>query len=122
MNQALTPQVEQSPRAVARQTGDPKGALHARLLPEHVSRGRAVALGLTGTTVLLVRLFGLGQGTVIPFPAHGAIEKWTGPAFLATALLTGGARRARNLSFLLGHALLATIFYNVTDWEADPNE
>jgi hypothetical protein len=69
---------------------------------------------LSDTPVALHRL--------IPFPVHGLIEKYTGPAFAAAALMTDGTESKQNLSFVIGQTLLATTIYNLTDYQADPDE
>ena len=96
--------------------------------------GAPTVFGLTGATAGLVRSFGAVQAVtnalsdtpvavrrVVPFPLHGSLEKWGGLATLMLALLTNGTRR-RNLAFLLGHALLATTVYNLTDYNGNPDE
>ena len=90
--------------------------------------------GLTGTTARLAAAYAsietavnllsdtpLGAKRVIPFRTHRAIDKWTGLAFLAAALATDGWRTRRNLRFVISQAILGTVMYNLTDWDADPD-
>lgn len=57
---------------------------------------------------------------LVPFPVHGAIEKWTGPTLFALVSLGGGLRKARNRNYLLAYAVSAFLIYNLTDWNARP--
>jgi hypothetical protein len=90
-------------------------------------------LGLRGTTAKLVRAFGVLQAVtnaltdssasfrrVIPAPRHAAIEKWSGFAVLAAALLTDGLKPG-NRGFLIGQALLASTIFNLTDYHGNPD-
>jgi hypothetical protein len=89
--------------------------------------------GLSGVSAKLVLSFGLVQAVtnalsdtpvgvyrLIPMPVHGSIEKWGGPACLAIAFLSDGARQ-QNARFLLFHGLLATTIYNLTDYNRNPD-
>jgi hypothetical protein len=92
------------------------------------------AFKLTGTTSLLVRVFGVTETAVnslsdtplaakraIPFRTHRAIDKWSGLGLLAVALATDGLRNRRNLQFVAAQALLGFAVYNLTDWDANPD-
>src|SRR4051812_29790762 len=75
-------------------------------------------LGLGGVTAGVVRSFGVAQAVMnslsdtpvavrrlIPFPMHGALEKWGGIASLALALFADG-RAGRNRDFLAAYTLI----------------
>jgi hypothetical protein len=102
-----------------------------------------LALNLAGPTLLdqkgsargLSYLFGAVQGglnaftdqplalsRLVPFRTHGTMELSSMPLFLALPWLTGATKNptARNYFLALG-ALLFTV-YNLTDWDAAPEE
>ena len=93
------------------------------LLPSLLgSSGKARALfaafGLTqgALNALTVQPFALDQ--VVPFRAHGLIEKNSAPIYFGVPLLLGIHREttARALWLTIGAALITV--YNLTDWDA----
>jgi hypothetical protein len=90
-------------------------------------------LGLKGPARMLPYLIGGVQGGLnavtdqpyaarraVPFPVHGAIEKWSAPAYVLLPVVTGALKQPRARAYfggLLG--VLATV-WPLTDWNRSP--
>lgn len=58
----------------------------------------------------------------MPFRTHGTVELLGGPAFVALPWLTGALEDPRARSYFLALGAVLVTVYNLTDWDADPDE